>query len=107
MGVVVAIAVAILVAQRGRHHREQHQVPPAVAARVSADTPATPATWTLGSLTLTACELARPNSGLSVPAWCAMFPVPENRTDPHSRISKLKLGILRHSSQVSVHFVTP
>ncbi|MFC5527341.1 alpha/beta hydrolase [Rhodanobacter ginsengisoli] len=60
-----------------------------------------PARWTLGSLTLSACELAQPNSGLSTAAWCTDFPVPENRADPHSRIIKLRLAILRSRAQVA------
>ncbi len=63
--------------------------------------PAKAATWRLGSLTLTACELAQPNSGLSTAAWCTDFPVPENRADPHSRTIKLKLAVLRSRAQVA------
>jgi pimeloyl-ACP methyl ester carboxylesterase len=62
--------------------------------------PAKPRTWRLGSLTLTACELGRPNSGLSTAAWCAPFEVPENRDDPHSRKITLKLAVLRSEAQV-------
>lgn len=106
MGVVVAIAVAIFVANQSAHHRGQKkdQGPaatatlPAAATRV---TPAKPATWKLGALTLTACNLAQPNSGLSTASWCADFPVPENRADPHSRTIKLKLAVLRSSAQVA------
>ncbi len=108
MGVVVAIAVAIFVANQHSHHRgqEKDQAPaasaiaasPAVATKV---TPAKPATWALGALTLTACNLAQPNSGLSTAAWCTDFPVPENRADPHSRTIKLKLAVLRSSAQVA------
>lgn len=58
-------------------------------------------TWKLGSLTLTACELAQSNSGLSTAAWCSDFPVPENRADPHSRTIKLKLAVLRSRAQVA------
>ena len=63
--------------------------------------PAPAATWQLGSLTLTACELAQPNSGLSTAAWCAEFPVPENRDDPHGRTIRLKLAVLRSRAQVA------
>lgn len=101
MGMLVAIAVVILVALHAGHHRVQHQASSAIAPRAAADPPAKPATWKVGSLTLTACELARPNSGLSTAAWCAMFPVPENRADPHGRIIKLKLAILRSRAQVA------
>jgi len=72
---------------------------PAIAAQKDA-APAPPRTWQLGSVTLTACELGQPNSGLSTAAWCADFPVPENRDDPHGRIIKLKLAVLRTSAQV-------
>lgn len=74
------------------------------AAPVAAAQPqpsARPATWQLGSLTLTACELTQPNSGLSTAAWCADFPVPENRADPHSRTIELKLAVLRSRAQVA------
>jgi pimeloyl-ACP methyl ester carboxylesterase len=74
------------------------------AAPVAAAQPqpsARPATWQLGSLTLTACELTQPNSGLSTAAWCADFPVPEDRADPHSRTIKLKLAVLRSRAQVA------
>ena len=76
---------------------------PAVASVVAAkpQPPAKAPTWRLGSLTLTACELAQPNSGLSTAAWCADFPVPENRADPHSRTIKLKLAVLRSRAQVA------
>ncbi|MCW8807830.1 MAG: alpha/beta hydrolase, partial [Rhodanobacter sp.] len=77
---------------------------PAVAANTAVDPPspvAPPRTWKLGSLTLTACELARPNSGLSTAAWCAQFPVPENRADPHSRRIALKLAVLRSAADVA------
>ena len=63
--------------------------------------PAKPRTWQLGSVTLTACELTQPNSGLSTAAWCMAFPVPENRADPHGRMITLKLAVLRSSAQVA------
>jgi pimeloyl-ACP methyl ester carboxylesterase len=102
MGVMVAVAVAIISANRVAHHREKDPAPPAPAsASTAAVAPAPAATWKLGSLTLTACELAAPNSGLSTAAWCADFPVPENRADPHSRTIKLKLAVLRSRAQVA------
>jgi pimeloyl-ACP methyl ester carboxylesterase len=108
MGAAVAIAVAIFAASQSAHRRGQEKDPlpastataasPAVAAKVA---PAKPATWKLGAITLAACELAQPNSGLSTAAWCADFPVPENRDDPHSRTIKLKLAVLRSRAQVA------
>jgi pimeloyl-ACP methyl ester carboxylesterase len=62
--------------------------------------PAKPRTWKLGRLTLTACELGRPDSGLSTAAWCAPFEVPENRADPHSRKITLNLAVIRSEAQV-------
>jgi len=43
----------------------------AIAPTVSSkpQSPAKPRTWQLGSVTLTACELSQPNSGLSTAAW--------------------------------------
>ena len=62
--------------------------------------PSQPRTWQVGSLTLRACELGRPNSGLSSAAWCAPFEVPENRADPHSRRIKLRLAVIRSEAQL-------
>ena len=106
MGVVVAIAVAIYAGNhvaRQRAHGPDH--PPASAlaspATTSKVTPTQPATWKIGALTLDACELGQPNSGLSTAAWCAAFPVPENRADPHSRLIQLKLAVLRSRAQLA------
>lgn len=62
--------------------------------------PARPHTWKLGRLTLTACELGRPDSGLSAAAWCAPFDVPENRDDPGSRKITLNLAVIRSEADV-------
>lgn len=83
------------------HHREQPDAASAAPAVASPQPPAKPATWKLGALTLTACNVTQPNSGLSTAAWCADFPVPENRADPHSRTIKLKLALLRSRAQVA------
>lgn len=80
----------------GRMH-----APLATPASAAAAPPAPPQTWMLGTLKLTACELGQPNSGLSTAAWCAAFPVPENRADPHSRSIRLKVAVLRSSGQVA------
>jgi pimeloyl-ACP methyl ester carboxylesterase len=87
-----------------RFHDAAATAPPASAMTKTVTGPAPaiePAHWKLGSLTLSACELAQPNSGLSTAAWCTDFPVPENRADPHSRIIKLRLAILRSRAQVA------
>ena len=62
--------------------------------------PAPPATWKVGNVVLTACELKTPHTALSTAAWCASFPVPENRDDPHSRTIQLKMALLRSGAQV-------
>ena len=82
-------------------HAEDNAADDTPAATAAPTAPVKPETWTLGSLTLTPCELSQPNSGLSTAAWCAPFEVPENRDDPHSRKIKLKLGIIRSSAQVA------
>jgi pimeloyl-ACP methyl ester carboxylesterase len=107
MGVIVAIGVAIYAANQSGHNRakEKNQEPattataaaPVVAVKL---TPAKPKTWKLGNVTLTQCDLAKPNSGNSTPAWCNDFPVLENRTDPKGRTIKLKMAILRSDAQV-------
>ena len=76
---------------------------PGASASVNAPPvkPAPPAIWTLGKLTLTACELDQPHSALTAAAWCAPFTVPENRDDPHSRQITLKLAVVRAEAQVS------
>lgn len=73
----------------------------AVATAATPQSPAAPPQWKLGKITLTPCALGRPNSDLSDPAWCAMFPVPENRADPHGRVIQLKLAVLRSPAQVA------
>jgi len=102
MGALVGVAVAIFAANHARHRHDASEDAPAPAAAASSApvARAAPATWQLGSLQLTACELGQPDSGLSTAAWCADFPVPENRADPHSRTIKLKLAVLRSSAQV-------
>lgn len=86
------------------HHPREATAPVADAAPATPaakpQPPAKPRTWKLGDVTLTQCDLAKPNSGNSTPAWCNDFPVPENRADPHGRIIKLKMAILRSSAQV-------
>lgn len=103
VGVVVAIAAAIIAGQHAVHHRGPGEAPSTIVPTAASpgSAPAKPATWTLGRVTLTSCELAQPNSGLSTAAWCASFPVPENRDDPHSRMIKLKLAVLRSRAQVA------
>jgi pimeloyl-ACP methyl ester carboxylesterase len=62
--------------------------------------PQKPRTWRLGSLTLSACELPQPHTGLSSAAWCAPFEVPENRDDPRSRKITLNLAVIRSAAQL-------
>nr|WP_323135353.1 alpha/beta hydrolase [Dyella silvatica] len=102
---VFALALGLL---GWNYYRSQNKSPaadptttePAVAAGKPL-APAKPVTWQLGSLTLTACELGQPNSGLSSAAWCAAFQVPENRDDPASRKIALKLAVIRSNAQVA------
>ncbi len=101
IGVVVVIAGVL--AWNHFHARDDSPTiahPAAAIPPPRDEAPAPARTWQLGAVTLTACELGQPNSGLSTAAWCADFPVPENRDDPHSRIIKLKLAVLRTSAQV-------
>jgi pimeloyl-ACP methyl ester carboxylesterase len=101
LGALFAVAIAIITANSVTHHHRQPASRADGAAAAAPVAKAPPATWRLGSLTLTACELAQPNSGLGTAAWCADFPVPENRADPHSRTIKLKLAVLRSRAQVA------
>ena len=98
---VFAVGVCLL-AWHQFHAKNESASPsaPVAAMSVAAQAPAKPRTWLLGSVTLMACELGQPNSGLSTAAWCADFPVSENRDDPHSRKIHLKLAVLRSSAQV-------
>ncbi|MDE2053848.1 MAG: alpha/beta fold hydrolase, partial [Xanthomonadaceae bacterium] len=107
----IVIALGIFGWQwRGKHHAGNADVgtkatsAPASATMVPATPmkPAPPATMKMGKLTLTACELKRPNSAATVAAFCAKFPVPENRADPKSRTIDLKLAILKSDSAVPV-----
>lgn len=106
-------AVVVLVAVFGwqwwgKHHAKTADVPTATAsAPASASTaaakpvkPAPPATMQMGEVKLTACELKRPNSAATLAAFCAKFPVPENRADPKSRTIELSLAIVKSESAV-------
>ncbi len=98
------VALGLLAWGHFRHQGQATTAPAGTAVTKPAASPqatAEPNTWKLGKLTLSACELARPHSGLTTPAWCAMFPVPENRADPHGRIIQLKLAVLRSRAQVA------
>ncbi|HJR12441.1 MAG TPA: alpha/beta fold hydrolase [Rhodanobacteraceae bacterium] len=105
---IVVIAVAIVSWQWwGKHHVQNGSANadvPAPGASTSASPtpikPAPPAKLKVGSLTLTACELKQLNSSATTPAFCAKFPVPENRADPGSRKIDLKLAILKSDSAV-------
>ncbi|HJU25934.1 MAG TPA: alpha/beta fold hydrolase, partial [Rhodanobacteraceae bacterium] len=76
--------------------------PKAVLATASAvpRKPATPEKLAMGKLTLRACQLKQPHSAVTTPAFCARFPVPENRTEPGSRTIELKLAIIKSDSAV-------
>ena len=99
---VFAVGACLLAWHQFFHAKDESASPsaPVAVMSVAAQAPAKPRTWLLGSVTLTACELGQPNSGLSTAAWCADFPVSENRDDPHSRKIHLKLAVLRSSAQV-------
>ena len=107
---VVVIAAVLGWQWWGKHHAPAPAAPdghadvPAAAASTSAPAKpvksAPPATIQVGTLTLTACELKQLNSAATTPAFCAKFPVPENRADPESRKIDLKLAILKSDSAV-------
>ena len=110
VGLLLTVLMALAVARQDPADNASALAPTAAASSQSQHSasahgagaaPAKPATWRLGTLTLTACDLAQPNTGLSTPAWCAKFPVPENRADPHSRKIELNLAVLRSSSPVA------
>ncbi len=94
------LALALGVLAWGLWRPPRDAVAPAARATPTA-APAAPATWQLGKLTLTACELPKPHSGLSTAAWCGSLAVPENRVDPHGRQITLKLALLRAGAQVA------
>ena len=107
----IVIAAGLLGWQwRARHHPGSDvDAGVAAAAAGSAETPgkpgkpvkpAPPAKLRMGELALTACELKRSSSAATTPAFCAKFPVPENRADPKSRIIDLKLAIVKSDSAV-------
>ncbi|WHZ19928.1 MAG: alpha/beta fold hydrolase [Rhodanobacteraceae bacterium] len=105
---IVAIAIALGIFGWQWWSRQHKQAPvPAAETSAAASTvtekpvkPAPPATIKLGRLTLTACELKAPHSSAGVPAFCAKFPVPENRADPKSRTIDLKVAIVKSDSAV-------
>ncbi len=102
MAVIVAVAVAIFAASHARRQPPAHEAPAQGTTSAHAEVkPAPPRTWQVGKLTLTACDLGQPNSGLSTAAWCGTLAVPENRAEPQGRKINLKLAVLRSSAQVA------
>lgn len=108
LAAAIAIAVGLFAAHRVAHRQAPapNQAPAVVSAGDAPTppvkvTPAPPATWKLGSLTLTQCELGQPNSGQTTAAWCASFDVPENRGDPGGRHISLRLAVVRSSAEVA------
>lgn len=104
--VVAIVALGFLGWQLSHRNKPAPSADGAPAASVSVANAAPvkaapPATWKLGSVTLSACELDQPNSGLTTAAWCAPFKVPENRDDPHSRQITLKLAVVRSTAQAA------
>lgn len=106
---VVILAAALGWQWWGKQHRADHADAGTEAASAPASAssapakpvkPAPPKTLKMGKLTLTACELKRPHSAATLAAFCAKFPVPENRADPESRTIDLKLAILKSDSAV-------
>lgn len=110
--VVVVIAIAVFGWQWwGQHHRPpaagtHAEAPAVVHAPAAAGSPAKPvkplppATLRMGRLALTACQLKQPHSAATIPAYCAKFPVPEDRANPHSRTIELRLAIVKSDSEV-------
>ena len=100
--VVIAAGLGLLAWKQFHPHGAPRAAGDAVAQAAPATTQAAakPRTWQLGRLTLTACELGRPDSGLTTAAWCAPFEVPENRDAPDSRRIKLHLAVIRSDAQV-------
>ena len=103
MGVAVAIAVAIIAGNHAAHRRKAPEPQPSTSAAASSRPvkPAPPATWKLGSLTLTACELGQPNSGQTTAAWCVPFDVLEDRARPQGRHIELRLAVVRSDAEVA------
>ncbi len=100
-------AVIVALGVLGWKHYHGMQVPAAdapvlpVPVSTTVSVPAAPRTWQLGSLSLSACELHHPDSGLSSAAWCTNFEVPENRADPGGRKIRLKLAVIRAGAQLA------
>lgn len=89
IAVAVVVAIAIVVYWRaGRGTREQREPLAAVI-------PFSAKAFTLGTLHFTACELRQKHSGATTSAFCAPFPVPENRADPNGRRLDLRLALVR------------
>lgn len=96
----IALIVAILAAGFGARQTLQHGHEKKEAPVPAAHQAAPAATWTLGRLTLTPCELGQPHTALSVAAWCAPFEVPEDREHPDGRKISLRLAVVRSDAQV-------
>ena len=103
--IAVAVVVVVLLGWQWWSMRHVQSAPAPAAVHVHAVSAApvkrvAPATLRLGRVTLSACELKRPNSSATLAAFCAKFPVPEDRAHPQSRTILLSLAIVKSASQV-------
>lgn len=98
IGVTLAIAVGVIVAQRIL--RENGATASAAGGPAVVVTPETGG-FTLGTLAFAPCELDRPHSGATIAAWCAPFQVPENWNAPDGRRIDLKLALVKSNAQVA------
>jgi pimeloyl-ACP methyl ester carboxylesterase len=86
---VVLLAIA-LAAGGGRLLRQRLPVTPASTVGIANDD------WLqLGSLRLLPCEIGAASAGGTVSAYCASFPVPENRDQPQTRTIELHVAIVK------------
>lgn len=91
---ILRIALVVAAAAVFAYVRFEHDPGPE-HARLEAPIPFGAKAFTLGSLRFTSCELPRKHSGATTAAFCAPFPVPENRADPNGRRIELRLALVR------------
>lgn len=71
------------------------------ASELAAPIAANAKQFTLGTLQFKACELPQKHTGATTSAFCAPFPVAENRAEPNGRKIDLRLALIKSRATVA------
>lgn len=99
------IAGALVIGALGWHFlRDKSQTPPIPDANRVAIA-ANAKSFTIGTLTFTACDLPQPHSSATTAAFCAPFAVPEDRSKADGRKIDMRLALIKSNDALADGFV--